>query len=56
MRLTIGEQTVEWSAARFLHRLETTLDEVIEGGSRPGPAARRPRAEGRDDLRRSAPR
>jgi len=35
VRLTIGEQTVEWSAARFLHRLETTLDEVIEGGSRP---------------------
>ncbi|MBC7140274.1 MAG: hypothetical protein H5U17_16510 [Defluviimonas sp.] len=34
MRLTIGEQTVEWSAARFLHRLETTLDEVIEGESR----------------------
>lgn len=31
MRLTVGEQTVEWSAARFLHRLETTLDEVIEG-------------------------
>ena len=40
IRLTIGEQTVEWSAARFLHRLETTLDEVIEGGGRhrPSPA------------------
>jgi F-type H+-transporting ATPase subunit b len=34
VRLTIGEQTVEWSAARFLHRLGTALDEVIEGGSR----------------------
>jgi F-type H+-transporting ATPase subunit b len=34
LRLTIGEQTVEWSATRFLHRLETTLDEVIEGGER----------------------
>lgn len=34
VRLTIGEQTVEWSAARFLHRLETTLDEVIEGDNR----------------------
>ncbi|MCF3974677.1 F0F1 ATP synthase subunit delta [Paracoccus salsus] len=34
VRLTIGEQTVEWSATRFLHRLETTLDEVIEGGLR----------------------
>lgn len=32
VRLTIGEQTVEWSAARFLHRLETMLDEVIEDG------------------------
>lgn len=34
MRLSVGEQTVEWSAARFLHRLETTLDEVIEGSDR----------------------
>lgn len=40
LRLTIGEQTVEWSAARFLKRLETTLDEVIEssGRHRPGRA------------------
>jgi F-type H+-transporting ATPase subunit b len=37
VRLTIGEQTVEWSAARFLHRLETTLDEVIEGSGRHRP-------------------
>jgi len=37
IRLTIGEQTVEWSAARFLHRLETTLDEVIEGSGRHRP-------------------
>jgi F-type H+-transporting ATPase subunit b len=34
VRLTIGEQTVEWSAARFLHRLEATLDEVVEGRAR----------------------
>lgn len=34
IRLTIGEQAVEWSAARFLHRLERTLDEVIEGSGR----------------------
>jgi F-type H+-transporting ATPase subunit b len=33
VRLTIGEQTVEWSAGRFLSRLETTLDEAIEGGT-----------------------
>jgi F-type H+-transporting ATPase subunit b len=33
IRLTIGEQTVEWSASQFLRRLETTLDEVIEAGS-----------------------
>jgi F-type H+-transporting ATPase subunit b len=41
VRLTIGEQTVEWSATRFLDRLETTLDEVIEssGGPRFGRAA-----------------
>lgn len=40
IRLTIGEQMVEWSASRFLHRLETTLDEVIEGSGHQG----RPRA------------
>jgi len=34
LRLTVGEQTVEWSATRFLSRLETTLDEVIEGSGR----------------------
>lgn len=34
VRLTIGEQTLEWSATRFLHRLETMLDEVIGGGRR----------------------
>lgn len=34
LRLTVGEQTVEWSATRFLGRLETTLDEVIEGSGR----------------------
>ncbi|RDC72550.1 hypothetical protein DLJ49_10000 [Rhodovulum sp. 12E13] len=39
VRLTIGEQTVEWSATRFLDRLETTLDEVIESGG--GPRSRR---------------
>lgn len=37
IRLTIGQQTVEWSATRFLSRLETTLDEVIEGGGRRRP-------------------
>lgn len=35
LRLTIGEQTLEWSATRFLGRLETTLDEVIEGRPKP---------------------
>jgi len=34
VRMTIGEQTVEWSATRFLDRLETTLDEVIESSDR----------------------
>jgi len=33
LRMTVGEQTVEWSATRFLGRLATTLDEVIEGSS-----------------------
>jgi F-type H+-transporting ATPase subunit b len=35
IRLTIGEQTVEWSAARFLSRLESSLDETIESSRRP---------------------
>lgn len=34
LRLTVGEQTVEWSATRFLSWLDTTLDEVIEGSGR----------------------
>jgi F-type H+-transporting ATPase subunit b len=49
LRLTIGEQTLEWSATRFLHRLETTLDEVIKGGERlHGP---RPPAQAGQDRR-----
>ncbi len=47
LRLTIGEQTVEWSATRFLSRLETTLDEVIEGSGRRR-AARRPESAASD--------
>ncbi len=39
VRLTIGEQTLEWSAGQFLHRLETALDEIIEGAGR-GASAR----------------
>ena len=34
LRLTVGEQSVEWSATRFLSRLETTLDEVIDSSGR----------------------
>ena len=30
VRLTIGEQTLEWSAARYLKRLESALDEAID--------------------------
>lgn len=47
VRLTIGEQTVEWSATRFLSRLETTLEEVIEGSGR-GRAKSRPEGAGSD--------
>ena len=38
LRLTIGEQTVEWSAARHLKTLETTLDEVLENTQGPAKA------------------
>ena len=37
VRLIIGEQTLEWSAARYLKRLEGVLDEVIDSA---GPAQR----------------
>jgi F-type H+-transporting ATPase subunit b len=38
VRLTIGDQTVEWSAARHLRRLETALDEILDSEGR-GPHA-----------------
>jgi F-type H+-transporting ATPase subunit b len=37
VRLTIGEQSVEWSAAHHLRRLESTLDEVLETARAGGP-------------------
>jgi F-type H+-transporting ATPase subunit b len=46
VRLTAGEQTVEWSATRFLGRLETTLDEVIDGSGRRHAEHRQVSAEG----------
>ena len=45
LRLTAGEQTVEWSAKRFLGRLETALDEVIDGSGRRRAERRAVRAE-----------
>lgn len=33
IRLTIGDHTVEWSALRYLERLETEFGEIIEAGS-----------------------
>lgn len=35
-RLTIGDVTAEWSAARYLDRLRAELDEVIDAGSHGG--------------------
>ena len=35
-RLTIGDVTAEWSAARYLDRLRAELDEVIDAGSHAG--------------------
>ena len=34
VRLTIGDYTVEWSAVRYLERLEAELRELIDAGSR----------------------
>lgn len=39
IRLTIGEQSVEWSATRHLKRLGTTLDEILESASHGLPGA-----------------
>lgn len=36
-RLTIGEQTVEWSAARYLRRLGAMLDEVLDSAGHGSP-------------------
>lgn len=34
LRLTIGEQTLEWSAARHLERLNRELDDLVDSASR----------------------
>lgn len=34
VRLTVGDYTVEWSAVRYLERLQTELRELIDAGSR----------------------
>jgi F-type H+-transporting ATPase subunit b len=39
VRLTIGEQTLEWSAARHLKRLEGALDEAIDNAASKQPTA-----------------
>lgn len=52
VRLTVGEQTVEWSAARHLRRLGTKLDEILESESHRSPGAGRER-DG-DDARSPA--
>jgi F-type H+-transporting ATPase subunit b len=36
VRLTIGDVTAEWSAARYLDRLKAELNEVIDAGSHAG--------------------
>ncbi|MDG4649739.1 F0F1 ATP synthase subunit delta [Roseibacterium sp. SDUM158017] len=48
VRLTIGDHTVEWSAKRYLDRLEAELGEIIDtdlrGMGRTGPGAKKDRA------------
>lgn len=34
LRLTLGDHVVDWSAARYLERLDSELDEIIETGRR----------------------
>jgi len=47
-RLTIGDVTAEWSAARYLDRLRVELDEVIDAGSHAGQTGRDHDADARD--------
>lgn len=39
VRLTVGDHTVEWSAVRYLDRLQTELGELIDAGTRAGTRA-----------------
>ena len=50
VRLIVGEQTVEWSAARHLKRLETVLDEILESESHRAPGSARPDDDARADV------
>ena len=38
-RLTVGEQTVEWSAARYLKRLEAALNEILDSELHAAPSS-----------------
>lgn len=40
VRLSIGDQTAEWSAVRYLERLGVELGEIIEAGSRSAASSR----------------
>lgn len=51
LRLTVGEQSVEWSAARYLRRVGAELDEILEAGILP-PGERSP--GGKDEPRETA--
>jgi F-type H+-transporting ATPase subunit b len=53
VRLTIGEQSVEWSAAHHMKRLETVLDEILESArqERPDSSAEEEEVKDEEDHR-----
>lgn len=46
-RLTIGDHSAEWSAMRYLDRLQAEFGEIIDAGSRPTGGDNGPDAQGR---------
>jgi F-type H+-transporting ATPase subunit b len=49
VRLTIGDYTAEWSAMRYLKRLETELGEIIDAGTHAGAKGEGSKAETDDE-------
>ena len=54
VRLTIGDHLVEWSASRYLDRLKTEFDEIVDVASRAPAAADEAAGDAGDTERETA--